>query len=219
MTEATLMTETPATTNEGGASSQPTGQQGTPPAPSGQQQQASEGQTPPAGDGAQGQTEGDTGAPQGAPEKYEFKAPEGREFDGHVIEQFSEVARELNLSQEDAQKVIDKVAPALAAKQERVMAEARTQWVDAAKADREFGGEKLAENLSVAKRALDTFGTPELRTLLEQSGLGNHPEVIRVLYRAGRAISEDRMVTGGQGGKAQPRGFGDYANSLYPTQH
>jgi hypothetical protein len=32
-------------------------------------------------------------APKGAPEKYEFKAPEGRSFDNEVISSFSEIAK------------------------------------------------------------------------------------------------------------------------------
>jgi hypothetical protein len=59
------------------------------------------------------------------------------------------------------------------------------------------------------------FGTPELRTLLNESGLGNHPEVIRMMYRAGKAISEDRFVAPSAGG---PTGSKDFAKSLYPNQ-
>lgn len=43
--------------------------------------------------------------PEGAPEKYEFVEPEGAKFDSAVLDTFSEVAKELNLSQENAQKV------------------------------------------------------------------------------------------------------------------
>ena len=53
-----------------------------------------------AGDKAtDGQQAGDDkGKPEGAPEKYEFQAGEGRQFDDEVIGAFSEVAKELNLS-------------------------------------------------------------------------------------------------------------------------
>ena len=138
--------------------------------------------------------------PAGAPESYEFQAPEGVQFDDAVIGAFSEVAKELNLPQDQAQKVLDKMAPVIAARQAEQFQAARTEWAEAAKTDKEFGGEKLTENLGTAKKALDALATPELRTLLEESGLGNHPEVIRVFYRAGKAISEDRFVAG-QAGK------------------
>jgi hypothetical protein len=191
-----------ATTTEGTtASEQATQQSATGADGGGQQQQATEGQ------GAQGQqaegtkTEGEQEKkPEGAPESYEFKAPEGVSFDEGVIGAFSEVAKELNLPQDAAQKVLDKMAPVIQARQMEQFEAARNQWAEATKADKEFGGEKLDENLATAKKALDTFGTPEFRALLKESGFGNHPEVIRVFYRAGKAISEDRFVAG-QGGK------------------
>ena len=202
MTTETLMTEA-ATTTEGTTASEPAAQQpATGAGDGGQQQQASEGQ------GTQGQqaegakTEGEQQGktPEGAPESYEFKAPEGTQFDDAVLGAFSEVAKELNLPQDQAQKVLDKMAPVIAARQAEQFQAARTEWAEAAKTDKEFGGEKLTENLGTAKKALDALATPELRTLLEESGLGNHPEVIRVFYRAGKAISEDRFVAG-QAGK------------------
>lgn len=141
--------------------------------------------------------------PEGAPETYEFKAPDGVRFDDTVIGAFSEVAKELNLTQDQAQKVLDKMAPVIAARQIEQIQAARAEWAEAAKTDKEFGGDKLAENLAVAKKALDAFATDELRTLLNESGLGNHPEVIRVFYRAGKAISEDRFVAGQSGSPNQ----------------
>jgi len=169
-------------------------------------------------DSTEGKTEGDQAKAADepvVPEKYEFKAPEGREFDPAVLEQFSEVAKELKLTQEGAQKVIDKLGNAFAEKQANTLETAKAEWVQSATADKEFGGEKLNENLAVAKKALETFGTPELRALLNESGLGNHPEIIRAFYRAGKQISEDRFVPGGIGGFSGAR---DPAKSLYPNQ-
>jgi hypothetical protein len=149
----------------------------------------------------------------GAPEKYEFKAPEGQSFDDNVLAQFEEVAREINLPQAEAQKMLDKIAPALAQKQADVIKAAQDEWVASTKADKEIGGDKLDANLSIAKKALDTFGTPALRDLLNNSGLGNHPEIIRAFYKAGMAISEDSFVPGG----SKPVGNSDQslASKLY----
>lgn len=153
-----------------------------------------------------------------APETYEFKAPEGRVFDSEVIAEYSKVAKELNLSQEAAQRVLDAVGPKLAERQAAQIEAVRNGWADNSKADKEFGGDKLTENLGVAKKALDQFGTAELRSLLNESGLGNHPEVIRFMYRAGKAISEDRIVTGSAAtAKSGPKSFADLADALYAT--
>ena len=116
MTTETLMTEAATTTEGATASEQATQQPATGAGDGGQQQQATEGQ------GTQGQqaegtkTEGEQEKkPEGAPESYEFKAPEGTQFDDAVIGAFSEVAKELNLPQDQAQKVLDKMAPVIAA--------------------------------------------------------------------------------------------------------
>lgn len=206
MSNETLMTEEAATTTEGQAASQPTEQQAATGADAAGQQQAQ-------GQAAEGQEKkAEEAKPEGAPEKYEFAGAE--ELDSAVLDQFSEVAKELNLTQDAAQKVLDKMGPVIAAHQSEQLQAARTEWAETAKADKEFGGEKLQENLAVAKRALDAYGSDELRTLLNESGLGNHPEVIRLLYRAGKATSEDGFVKGGKGvnQQADPR-------RLYPNSN
>ena len=88
--------------------------------------------------------------------------------------------------------------------------------------DDEFGGETFDANLKVAKSALDAFGTDPFKQLLSESGLGNHPEVIRFMYRAGKAISEDSYVGNSQGANAKsngiPKDFDGIANALYSNQ-
>lgn len=163
-----------------------------------------------------------TETPNGAPEKYEFKAPEGKNFDNEVIASFSEIAKELNLTQESAQKMLDKVGSKMLERQQAHLAAISQEWADSSQADKEFGGEKIASNLAIAKKALDAFGTPELRSLLNESGLGNHPELIRFFYRAGKSISEDQyVVTGGNTASNKPsvRDFATAAAALYSNQN
>lgn len=147
-----------------------------------------------------------------APASYEFKAPEGRELDGAVTQAFADVARELNMPQDEAQKVIDKMAPVMEARQAKIMESAMAEWGEAAKADKEFGGDKFDESLATAKSFLTEFGTPEITQLLNQSGLGNHPEVIRLFYRAGKALGPDRVVTG----QASTGAGNSIAQRMYP---
>ena len=67
-------------------------------------------------------------------------------------------------------------------------------WEKAAKADKEFGGADFDKNVAQAVKAIEVFGTPELRTLLDESGLGSHPEVIRFAMRAAKGISESDVA-------------------------
>ena len=217
MTTETLMTDgqnTQTADQQQAATSQTEGQQAAGGEQTAQQQQATEGQNTEGQQAEGAKTEGEQAKPEGAPEKYEFQAPEGQKFDDTVLGAYSEIAKELNLSQEAAQKVLDKVAPVIQARQAEQIEAVRTAWAESAKTDKEFGGDKLPENLATAKKALDTFGTPELKKLLNESGLGNNPEVIRAFYRAGKAISEDKFV----GGKAAPADAND-ARSLYPNSN
>jgi hypothetical protein len=223
MTEM-LMTET-ANPTEGDASQAPGNNSATADALYGDKQQATEGQNQQAQDdanagNADGDQGGEEGKTEGAPEKYEFKAQDGQEFDAGIITAFSEVAKELNLSQDAAQKVLDKVAPVIQSRQSEQVETIRNEWVEQSKTDKEFGGEKLSENLSVAKKALDNFGSPELRALLNESGLGNHPEVIRFMFKAGKAISEDTFVgnSPNPGSRSGPQDFNSKAAALYSNQ-
>jgi hypothetical protein len=159
-----------------------------------------------------------TDAPTGAPEKYEFKAIEGYELDSEVTEAFSEVARKLNLTQDAAQEVLDRMGPKMAERQKARADAVFSKWEQESKADTEFGGDALDANLGVARKALDQFGTPELRTLLNESRLGSHPAVIRLFYRVGRAISEDGFVgSSSNAGRQMPKNFNDAAAALYST--
>ncbi|HFE3481516.1 TPA: peptidase [Enterobacter hormaechei] len=141
---------------------------------------------------------------EGAPEKYEFTAGEGVELDSEALKDFEPVARDLNLTNEQAQKLVDAYPKILAGVQQR-QAEAwqkQTEgWAETVKADKEIGGDKLTANLSAAQRALDQFGTPELKEYLNATGLGNHPDLVKTFVKIGKAMSEDGMVDGSNQGQ------------------
>lgn len=220
----------PAAGTQGQQSS--TAATGTTPAAAGATQTAADGQGAATGTApAQGQSaEGDKGTDGnagdklvvlGAPEKYEFKSPDGVVFDDSVMNELSSVAKELDLSQGAAQKLVDSLAPKIAERTNAAMQDAIVKtgeaWAEAARSDKEFGGKDLEQNLGIAKKALDTFATPELRKLLDDSRLGNNPEVIRMLVRVGKQMSEDSFVAGGARPNGPARGA---AEILYGTnQH
>lgn len=189
MEQTTVLTDTTNTTD----GAEDTTQQPDDGAPTGGEQAGNQ-----PDDGAQGNPDGSPAAKEvtGAPDSYEFKPGDGVVFDGAVIDAFSEVAKELNLTQDHAQLVLDKMAPVLQQRQVEQITAARGEWVNAVKADKEYGGDKLDENLGIAKRALNQFASDEFKGLLNQSGLGDHPEVLRLFYRVGLSMSEDGVVQG-----------------------
>lgn len=191
MSEETLLTPTPTEQPES-APATPGVDAGAAPAENAQPQPG-EADAKPESDPADKSAED---KPQGAPERYEFTAPEGSELDAAVTDAFAGVAKELNLTQDAAQKVLNQMAPVIAQRQAAQVQAVRQAWREQATADKEFGGDKLAENLGAARKAMDAFASPGLKQTLEQTGLGNHPEVIRMFVKVGKAISEDGFVNG-----------------------
>lgn len=208
-----LCNEQPADGGAAPAASEPSAP-GAGTAPLGDQPAQQDGENPSVdGEGQQEKTENQDGEQQknekeqkqeGAPEKYEFQAGEGVELDAEALKDFEPVARELNLTNEQAQKLVDAYPKILAGVQQRQADawQAQTEeWAATVKADKEIGGDKLTANLGVAQRALDTFGTPELKEYLNGTGLGNHPELVKAFIKVGKAMSEDGMVTGKESGQ------------------
>jgi len=137
---------------------------------------------------------------QGAPEAYaDFVVPEGLTIDAEVMDEFLPTAKELGLNQENAQKLVD-MASKLTEKMQQQQAtqwqEQITGWAEQTRNDKELGGANLPQTLGVARQALQQFASPELNQLLKDSGIGNHPEMVRFAYKIGKAISDDQIITG-----------------------
>ncbi|HEM8138389.1 TPA: peptidase [Providencia rettgeri] len=138
-----------------------------------------------------------------APEKYEFTAGEGQELDKEAVAAFEPIARELGLSNEQAQKIVDvygsTIMPQIMKQQNEAWQQQTVEWAETIKADKELGS---VESIGNAQKAMDQFGTPELKQYLNDSGLGNHPELFRIFSKIGKAMSEDGFV-GGSGENAR----------------
>lgn len=152
----------------------------------------------------------ESGGSEGVPEQYAFEPPEGLELDEDTkgrIDAFAETAREMGLTQQQYQSLIEyDINRAQQLNDVAVESWDRQveDWRKSAKADKEIGGEKFAENLKVAESAIKQFGDPDLRALLKSpspenpSGLaiGNHPAVLRFLNRVGKAIADPGLLQG-----------------------
>ena len=159
--------------------------------------------------------EGEEEKPVGAPEEYaDFTAPEGVELDADLLGDLKTLGKENNWTQEQAQKVVD-LGAAMQDKFSKTFADsvvaARAEWREQTTTDAEFGGKNLQPNLAIARTARETFGTPALKDLLDQSGLGDHPEVVRFFYKVGKATSEHDLVVSGK--PSQPASFYDHPTS------
>lgn len=131
--------------------------------------------------------------PQGAPEKYEFKYPEGYQVDDTALTEYSAAFKELGLTNEQAQRLVDMDAKRSTASTEAATAAQKQQvetWVGELKGDPEFGGAKFEANVGIANKALAAFGSPELTQFFKETGLGNHPLLVKAFHKAGMQLGE-----------------------------
>jgi hypothetical protein len=156
--------------------------------------------TPKPPEGGEPKPEGEGKPEGGAPEKYEdFKVPENVELDADDLAVFSEAAKGMGLSQENAQKLVDfgvKIIQGAEELQNENRNSTLDTWEKEIKADEEYGGDKLGETLDRGRRVVREHGTPELHTLIEASGLGSNPHLLRFLAKIDKALGEDRAVDG-----------------------
>jgi len=163
-----------------------------------------------------GEAKGDEAAKTGEEQavEYDLSLPDGFDLQPEVGDALKSFLSTHKLPAEAAKELT-----ALGVQMEQAKAEAyqktRDGWVESIKSDQEIGGDGLDANVGLAKRALDTFGTPELKSLLEGSGFGDHPEIVRAFYRVGKAISDDKLVTQqGSGPAAQAK---SQAQQMFPS--
>ena len=80
-----------------------------------------------------------------------------------------------------------------------------SQWREEVAQDPQLGGVHMAANVARAQLALDRFDQGRhIDRLLEESGYGNHPEILRFFNRVADALMEDSLVRGEPGGGMPP---------------
>ena len=106
-----------------------------------------------------------------------------------------------------AKQIMDKAVSAQTAQMTDLMAAQRKEWLDAFNADADIGGGNREQTVHLAGKGLDALGYTEghpFRQLLTETGLGNHPDMIRAFRRLGEVVGEDGdFVRSGAGGSTQ----------------
>lgn len=137
---------------------------------------------------------------QGAPEQYaDFKMPEGFTLEGEVKEKVTGLFRELNLSQENAQKLIDYATERDLANKEAMLndlAARRKEWRSTLRARPNFEAD-----LALARKGMKALvQTPEGAELFKDSWMSDHPAVFDMFVRAGKLVAEDSFDNQNGGG-------------------
>lgn len=165
------------------------GEGGAPGPLGGQPPAGGEGGKPPAGDGGAG---GDKGAVI-----YEFKFADGAVVPDEAKTAAEAFAKQHNLPPEaaaDLSKLMSDSSLAWPAKHQEELQTLFTGWANEAKADPEIGGEHFEANVALANKAVGMFGNEKFTKLLADTGLGLHPEMVRVFHKIGKLISEDSVA-------------------------
>ncbi|MDH2565992.1 hypothetical protein QDT73_01315 [Acinetobacter baumannii] len=125
----------------------------------------------------------------------EFTMPEGYSMNPDDSKVLQELGQQFKMPQEAVQKLVDL---GVQMQQRQIQEQQKTilSWLDAAKADKEYGGENLEKNLLTAQRAFSLPRGDEISKILYMSGLGNHPAVIGFMTEVGKLLEPDNMTHG-----------------------
>lgn len=142
----------------------------------------------------------------GAPENYDFSnitLPQGYKFDNDMLKEFNPIAKELNLSQKSADKLMNLAAKLveknygkLPEVMEQVKTAKVTQYKQALNTDKEiFGGSKVNMDayMDIADKGYNAFATDDVKTALNEAGLDYHPAVIKMFHRIGELVGDDKI--------------------------
>ena len=166
-----------------------------------------------------------------APEAYaEFKAPEGFTINKDAVEAALPVFKELGLTQDQAQKLVDIQTAReaqLAKSAQGDYTAMRQGWQKEVLADTNLsaGGKIKPEILETMGRAIDGLGDPALaksfRQSLDITGVGDNPAFVKGFLKLAQQVTEGRPVQGGgpstEGQKAPGAKPPSQAHALYPN--
>lgn len=138
------------------------------------------------------------------PEKYVLKLPDGMTEDAALMGKITPIFKEIGITGEQAQKIVDVYAPYVQAKfaeqQKAFLAAQENNFKNFLEAERKTTMEKLGANakqeLVFAAKSRDRFLSKETQELLNAAGIANNHAFITDLIRIGKAISEDKLVEG-----------------------
>ena len=156
--------------------------------------------------------------PPAVPETYaDWKVPEGYELDKGVADEAAPMFRELGLTQEQGQKLVDFYAKhAIKSAEDQTKSimdswsETRNQWREDLVKDAQMG--KLVGSdgkfgpdsklVVTVNRALDSLQNPKLasdfKDAMELTGAGDNPAFVKVLYALASKVTEGTSYVSGE---------------------
>lgn len=143
----------------------------------------------------------------GAPAEYtNFTLPEGMELDAEAMTEFKGIARELNLSQDKAQKLVSLQAKIEKARADASVAEFDKTWKAWREETVKASGANFDKDQANVGRFIERFGSPELRKVMDATRVGENKHLFLAMAKAGELLAEGKLPEGdGAGaGKEDP---------------
>ncbi len=148
-------------------------------------------------------------------ESYELNVPDEMNLSDEERSRFDAVAKELKLDNSGTQKLLEMTQRN---QQEQVQKhnQLMDEWKNEILKDKHMGGSAFESTVAYAKAGLARFDPDNnLFNLLEQTGYGSNPHVVRFLAAIGRSHAEDKVLLGSPSKTEAPRHerlYGKYNN-------
>ena len=129
-----------------------------------------------------------------APDKYDLEGIVPETYNKDLVEDFKRKAHESGMSQDNVRKMAEWYKD-IEIKQRDAIEKARALQADqnilALKAE---WGVNFDAEVKNARKALDAYTDKAFRQHMDETGLGNHPALVKAFAKIGRELSEDRLV-------------------------
>lgn len=137
------------------------------------------------------------------PETYE--SPEGLELDASTFESFGTIAKEAGLTQAQVNAIAKFDVERMAKLPDMLREYADAQMQEGLKQmASELGKEKYDTSLRLANNTLKQFADESIGKWLQDSGMGNSPQLVKLLAKIGERLAEDSPTTANlQGNKSK----------------
>jgi hypothetical protein len=132
----------------------------------------------------------------GVPEKleeYKIETSKDAGLKEEFLNQYKEQAHKLGVLPKQAQALLDWFSGTNKAELDRMTEEStRTQQERMEELKKEWG-EGYEKNILKAQAAFKEFGDDDVKSYLEETGLGNDPKLIKLFSKIGDTLSEDKL--------------------------
>ena len=118
------------------------------------------------------------------------------DFEPEQTENFRQFVHELGLNNQQAETIYQAYQQDIAERDQASQQEFEQFEVDNLNALQQEWGDQFNHNLEMARRAFMNFATPEAVKVIEETGMGNHPELLKVFARIGEVLAEDSVLPG-----------------------